>query len=178
MALTATIYTFDVHLADADRDVYETLSLRLARHPSESEEFFVCRLLAYLLEYRTGIEMSRGVSTPEEPAIFVRDATGRLTAWIDIGVPDAARLHKASKAAPRVAVYTHKDPAQWLRGLAGANIFRGDALELYAVDRVLIDGLVERLERRMALSVSIAERDLFISLGNETLVGAVARLRV
>src|ERR671913_1985319 len=138
MALTATIYTFDVELADSDREVYESLSLRVAQHPSESDEYLIARLLAYLIEYREGIEFSRGVSDPDEPAIAIRDLTGKITTWIDIGTPDAARLHKASKAAGRVAVYTHKDPAQFLKGLAGEKIHRAAALELYAIDRALI----------------------------------------
>ena len=84
MALTATIYNFDVELADTDRHVYESLALRLARHPSESEEYLVARLIAYLLEFAEGIEFSpRGLSSADEPAIAIRDLTGALTAWID-----------------------------------------------------------------------------------------------
>src|SRR6476659_4982279 len=109
MALTATIYNFDVELADTDRHVYESLALRVARHPSESEEYLVARLIAYLLEFTEGIEFSRGVSTPAEPTIAIRDLTGTLKTWIDIGTPDADRLHKASKTTERVVVYTHKD---------------------------------------------------------------------
>ena len=152
MALTATIYNFDVELSDTDRDVYESLALRVARHPSESEEYLVARLLAYLLEFAEGIEFSRGVSDPAEPTIAVRDLTGAIKAWIDIGTPDAARLHKASKAAGRVAVYTHKDPTQFLKQLAGEKIHRAEALEVYAIDRALIGALVARLERRVAFS--------------------------
>ena len=176
MALSATSYNFDVDLSDADRQVYDTLSIRVARHPSESEEFLVARVLAYLLEYADGIEFSRGVSDADEPAIVIRDLTGRLTTWIDVGTPDAARLHKASKAARRVVVYSHKDPAQFLRQLAGAKIHRGEALELYALDRSLVAALVDRLERRLAFGVSIAERELFVSIGQDTLTGAVTRL--
>src|SRR6266566_2634580 len=138
MALTATIYNFDVELADGDRHVYETLALRVARHPSESEEYLVARLLAYLLEYTEGIEFSRGITDPDDPAIAVRDLTGALKTWIDIGTPDAARLHKASKAAGRVVVYIHKDPTQFLKQIAGEKIHRAEALELYAIDRGLV----------------------------------------
>ena len=176
MALSATIYNFDVDLSDADRQVYDTLSIRVARHPSESEEFLVARVLAYLLEYADGIEFSRGVSDADEPAIVIRDLTGTVTTWIDVGTPDAARLHKASKAARRVVVYCHKDPAQFLRPLASAKIHRGEALELYALDRSLVAALVDRLERRVAFGVSIAERELFVSIGQDTLTGAVTRL--
>ena len=176
MALNATIYNFDVELADGDRHVYESLALRVARHPSESEEYLVTRLLAYLLEFAEGIEFSRGVADPDEPAIAVRDLTGAIRTWIDIGTPDAARLHKASKAAGRVAVYVHKDPAQFLKQLAGERIHRAEALELYAIDRALVSALVARLERRVAFSLSVTDRELYLSIGADNLIGAVARL--
>jgi uncharacterized protein YaeQ len=176
MALTATIYNFDVELADTDRQVYESLALRLARHPSESEEYLIARLLAYLLEFAEGIEFSRGVSTPDEPTIAVRDLTGAMKTWIDIGTPDADRLHKASKLADRVVVYTHKDPGQFLKQLAGRKIHKGDALELYALDRALVSALVGRLERRVAFSASITDRELYLSIGPDHLTGRVVRL--
>jgi len=176
MALGATIYNFDIDLADADRGVYESLALRVPRHPSESEEYLVTRILAYLLEYADGIAFSRGVSEPDEPAIVVRDLTGAITAWVEVGTPDAARLHKASKAAGRVAVYTHKDPAQFLRQLAGERIHNSGALELYAIDRALVDALVARLDRRVAMSVSVTDREMYVSIGAENLTGAVVRL--
>ncbi|MEP6691425.1 MAG: YaeQ family protein, partial [Gemmatimonadaceae bacterium] len=149
MALSSTVYTLTIQLANVDRGVYETLALRVARHPSETEEYLLTRVLAYCLEYAEGIEFSKGLSEPDEPAIAVRDLTGALRAWIEIGAPDAARLHKASKAAPRVVVYTHKDPVQYVRQLAGERIHRADAIELYAVDRDLLAALAARLERRM-----------------------------
>jgi len=178
MALTATIYNFDIELADADRHLYETLALRVARHPSESEEYLVARVLAYVLEFADGIEFSRGVSDPDEPAIAVRDLTGTISTWIDIGTPDAARLHKAAKSGARVVVYTHKNPDQFLKQLSGEKIHRPDELELYALDRGLVAALVARLARRVAFSVSITDRELYLSIGTETLTGAVTRLTV
>src|SRR5215510_7556386 len=154
MALTATIYNIDVELADVDRNVYDTLSLRMARHPSESEEYFVTRLLAYCLEYAEGIQFSNGISDPEEPTISVRDLTGAIKVWIEIGAPDAARVHKASKASPRVAVYTHRDVTQLLKQWAGERIHRADELELYAFDRAFIAAFGAKLERRMAIALS------------------------
>jgi uncharacterized protein YaeQ len=93
-----------------------------------------------------------------------------------VGAPDAQRLHRASKAAPRVAVYTHKDPGPWLRGLAGARIHRAEALELWALDRELVAALAERLEKRVALAVSVTDRHLYVVVGGETLAGEVTRL--
>jgi len=175
MAIAATMFTFDIDLADADRQVYETLALRVARHPSESEEYLVARVLAYAMEHTEGIAFSRGVSEPDEPAILVRDLTGAIQSWIEIGSPDAARLHRAAKAAPRVAVYTHKDAAPLLRNLSGERLHRASDLELYAIDRALIRDLAARLERRMSFTLSIAERQLYVSIGSDTLTGPVVR---
>jgi uncharacterized protein YaeQ len=175
MALTATIYTFEIQLADSDRHVYETLALRVARHPSETPEYLVTRVLAFALELTEGIRFSRGLSEPDAPAIEVRDLTGALRAWIDVGLPEATRLHRAGKAAPRVAVYTHRDPALLLGRLTGERIHRAEALELYAIDRGLVAALAERLERRMVWSVSVTDHDLYVTLGVETFVGRVTR---
>lgn len=175
MALTATIYTFDIELADTDRGVYETLALRVARHPSESEEFLVTRVLAYCLEYTDGLAFSNGLSDPDEPALAVRDLTGVLRAWIEVGAPEAARVHKASKAAPRVAVYTHKDPAKLAERWQGERIHRPDELELYAVEPALVATLVASLQRRMAFALSVTSGHLYITLGERVIDGAVQR---
>ena len=178
MALQATIYNFDVELADSDRGVYESLALRVARHPSESAEHLIARLLAFLLEFADGLAFSRGISDPDEPAMVIRDPTGAIDTWIDVGTPDAGRLHKASKAARRVVVYTHKDPRQFLDRLAGERIHRADKLELYAIDRGLVASLAARLDRRVAYSISVVDRELYVALGTENLEGVVVRLQL
>jgi uncharacterized protein YaeQ len=176
VALTATIYTADIDLADHDRGVYETLALRLARHPSESDEYLVTRLLAYALEYTDGIAFSSGgLSSPDQPAIAVRDLTGTLQASVEIGWPDAARLHRAAKAAPRVCVYPHKDVTQWLRRLDGEHMHRAEAIVVRAIDGHLIAALVARLDRRLAFSLAVSGDELFVSIGTETLTGRVTR---
>ncbi len=175
VALSATIYNLDIQLADVDRSVYETLALRVACHPSESPEYMITRVLAYCLEYTEGIAFGRGISEPDDPPIAVRDLTGTIQVWIEIGFPDAARLHKASKAAPRVAVYTHKEPRTLLRQLEGEKIHRADALEIYSFDRGLIDGLVELLDRRTTMSLSISDREMYVTIGEATVSGAVER---
>ena len=176
MALTATIYNLDVQLSDTDRGVYETLAFKVAQQPSESDEHMMARVLAYCLEYTEGIGFSKGIAEPEEPALFVRDLTGALRTWIDIGSPDAARLHKASKAASRVVAYTHKDPAQLVRALDGERIHRADALELYALDRSLIAELVSRRDRRTKFDLTVTEGHLYVTLDGETLEGTVERI--
>ena len=125
MALTATIYTLAIELSDVDRGVYESLDLRVAWQPSESAEFMTVRILAYCLEYSEGISLSQGVAAGDEPAIWVRDLTGKPLAWIEVGLPDAEKLHRGSRLAERVAVYTHRDPEQFLAQLAGKKIHHG-----------------------------------------------------
>ncbi|MFG1793417.1 YaeQ family protein [Nocardia sp. NPDC049149] len=170
MAISATLHTFAVHLADVDRGVYEELELRVARHPSETDEFMVTRLLAYCLEYEEGITFSEGgVSATDEPAVLVRDLTGRITAWIEVGAPDAERVHRGSKLAGRAAIYTHRDPVKVLAQLAGKRIHRAEDIPLYSFDRDFIAAAVAALERRNTATLSITERALYLDLNGTTL---------
>ncbi len=176
MARGATIYTFDIDLADADRGVYEPLLLRVAQHPSEAPDYLLTRVLAYCREFTEGIGFSSGLCNPDEPSIFVRDPTGAYRSWVDIGLPDAARIHRASKAAPRVAVYTHKPPEQLRKALSGARIHRAEALHLVAIDRDLIDEWTKRLQRRSKLALSISGAQIYLTLGQQTLEGNLQTL--
>jgi len=169
MAQTATIYILTIDLADMDRGVYEALELRVARHPSETSEYMLVRILAYCLEYQEGIALTEGVSSGDEPAILVRDLTGRLTAWIEVGMPDAARLHRGSKAAGRVAVYTHRDVRQLLGQLAGERIHRGSEIPIRAFDRTVLDEVAALIERRTSMAVSISSGELLISIGDRAI---------
>jgi uncharacterized protein YaeQ len=176
MALGATMYVFNVELADSDRGVYETLEIRAAQHPSETAEYLLTRVLAYCLEYTDGIAFSKGLSDTDEPTVFVRDLTGALQLWVDIGTPDAQRLHRASKAAPRVVIYCHKDAELLALRLAAEKIHRLEALELYAIDRAWLADWVKKLDRRMNFTLTVAERHLYLTVGEETLSCVVTRL--
>jgi uncharacterized protein YaeQ len=178
VALGATIHAFNIDLADSDRGVYQRLEPRVARHPSETAEYFLTRVLAYCFEYTEGIVFSNGLFEPDQPTIAVRDLTGVLRAWIDVGAPEAARLHRASKAAPRVAVYTHKDAGQLAARLSVERIHRVEALELYAFDREWLAKVAAKLARRMEFSLTIAERHVYLSLGEETLSCVIERIAV
>src|SRR3954468_7025427 len=140
MALTATIYHFQITLSDVDRSVYESLDLRLARHPSESLRYLLTRTLAYCLSYEEGIAFSKGgISATDEPPISVRDPTGVLLAWIDVGSPSAERLHKASKAAPRVALFTHVDLFLLQKEARSRPIHKVEQIELWRLEPKFLD---------------------------------------
>jgi uncharacterized protein YaeQ len=178
VALTATVYNFDVQLSDVDRNVYESLSFRAARQPSETEEYLSARVLAYCLEYTEGIAFTKGLAEPDVPAIEVRDLTGALRTWIEVGTPDAERLHKASKASPRVVVYTFKDPASLARQLAGERIHRVESLEIYSFDPQFIAAFVQRLDRRTTFDLAVTERHLYLTIAGETLETAVTPVEI
>src|SRR3954470_2716109 len=175
MALTATIYNFEINLSDVDRGVYESVAFKAAQQPSETGDHLIARVLAYALEYTEGIGFSGGIAEADQPAIFVKDLTGAVKSWIDIGAPDAARLHKASKAAPRVAVYTHRDPARLVALLAGEKIHRSAELELYGFSKELIDGLVQNLDRRNRWELSVTDHHLYVAANGATIEGDVER---
>jgi uncharacterized protein YaeQ len=164
MALTATIYNFETELADVDRGVYQTLSLRLARQPSETVEYMLTRFLAYCLEYAEGIAFTEGVAAADEPAVLVRDLTGRLTAWIEVGMPSAERLHRGAKRAARVAVYTHRSVAQVLAQFDGQQVHRAAEIPVYSFGTGFVDNVAAIVERRASVSVSVTERQLYLDV--------------
>lgn len=167
------MYNFAVQLADVDRGVYEDLALRVARHPSETDAHMATRVLAYCLEYVEGITFSEGVSSTDEPAVLVRDATGRLTTWIEVGAPDAARLHHASKLADRTTVYTHRDPQKVMAAWAGKKIHQLDRITLQSFEASFVDAVVATLERRNSVSVSVVEGQLYLESNGVSLSSAV-----
>lgn len=179
MALTATLYSFDIALADVDRGVYETLALKVALHPSEMMEFLLTRLFAYCLEYEEGITFSKGgIAEGSQPPLWVPGPGGRIKTWIEIGMPDAERLNRASKEAARVAVYTHRDPLQIRRQAEGRRIYRSGEIEIFALDRALLAELAPLIDRRTRLELSVTGGHLYLNAGGRSLSGAVTAHRL
>ncbi|MBI2389261.1 MAG: YaeQ family protein [Deltaproteobacteria bacterium] len=176
MALTATMHRFEVSLSDVDRDVYEALDLRMARHPSETMRFLLTRMLAYCLSYEEGIAFSKGgVSSTDEPAVSVRDPTGLLLAWIEVGSPSAERLHKAAKASRRVAVFTHTELTALRREATSTHIHKAHTIEVFRVDPALLDELERAIQRNAALEVVRNDGMLYVTIEGRTIEGEIAR---
>lgn len=169
MALTATIYNFDTTLANVDRGVYEVLPIRMARQPSETAEYMLTRFLAYCLEYTEGIAFTEGVAAGgDEPAVIVRDLTGRVAAWIEVGMPTAGRVHRGSKQAARLAIYTHRNVAQVLAQLSGQRIHRASDILVYDLGGGFVEEVAATLGRRATVSVSVTERQLYLDVDGRT----------
>jgi uncharacterized protein YaeQ len=168
--LTATIYRFPVRLAHVDRGVYQDLDLRLARHPSETERYLLTRLLAFCHLAEEGLAFSKGgLGSPDEPALAIRTLDGRLTCWVDVGHPSAERLHRASKAVPRVVVVTH-DPARLLKELDGQRVHQAERIEVYALEPAFLDALAGLIGPRGGpLEVTVSGGQVYVTAGTESL---------
>jgi uncharacterized protein YaeQ len=175
MALTATLHTLRIALNDSDRGVYESLELRVARHPSETLPYMLSRVIAYCLFWEADIGFSRGLSTTDEPAVWVKTPDGRIKLWIDVGHPSAARLHKASKAAGSVAVCTFQEPEAFQRTLAGERIHRGEDIELVGLPAALLAPLEASVERRMEWELTVAGGQLYLTTEGQSLSGELTR---
>lgn len=163
------MYNFAIQLADVDRGVYEDITLRAARHPSETDAYMMTRVLAYCLEYVEGITFSEGISsTATEPAVLVRDLTGRLTTWIEVGAPDAERLHFGSRLADRTTVYTHRNPEKVIAAWSGKRVHRLEQISVQSFDQGFLDAVVAVLERRNTLTVSVVEGQLYLEFNGVT----------
>jgi uncharacterized protein YaeQ len=169
MALTSTLYRFRIELSDVDRSLYRTLDLRLAKHPSENEAYLLTRVIAYALSYEEGLELAPGLCADDEPALFVKDMgpAGGFRKWIEIGNPSARRLHKASKAASGVEIYTYKDPANLVRELKGERVHRLETIRAFAVDPGYLATLAARLSRDNTWALFRQDGELTVVMGEE-----------
>ncbi len=176
MALTATLYRFDIDVSDVDRNVYERIELRAAQHPSESLRYLLTRVLAYCLSYEEGIAFSRGLSEPDEPAVWVKDLQGVTQAWIEVGAPGPERLHRASKAVRRVTVYCHHDVEVLKRAVRGQKVHRLAEIEVFAVEPGLLTQLEALVERSNSWSIARNDGEIYIQAKEQTLTTRLERV--
>lgn len=181
MALTATVYRLGVTLSDVDRGVYETLDLRVARHPSESARYLWQRVLAYCLSYEEGVQFSKGgLSDADEPPVSIVDPTGVLVAWIDVGAPSAERMHRASKAARRVALFTATERANLEREAASRKIHALEELAVHLLEPRFVDALEPLLEKKH-IEVELVRNSgtLYVTLpGGRVIEGSITETRL
>lgn len=165
---------FHIALADADREVYAELDLRVAQHPSESERYLVARVLARCLEHADGLELTAGgVSDDQEPALVQRDLRGDLVAWIEVGHPTPDRLHKASKGCGRVVVYAWKDPDKLAAAIRERGVHRADRIELRALPPELLDAAAQTLDRTNRWELARSGGTLYLTIGDAAFEAAV-----
>ncbi len=176
MALTATLYHLQVQLSDVDRGVYEALDLRVARHPSENMRYMLTRTLAYCLAYAEGIAFSKdGIASTDDPPLAVRDPTGLLLEWIDVGNPSADRLHRATKAARQVSLYSAAPLAQLRREAGTRAIHKVDTIAVWLLEPSFLDAIDARVDRSSKLELVRNEGLLYVTIGDSVIEGATTR---
>lgn len=167
MALPSTIRRFEVDLSDVENHVYETLSLRVAQHPSETDEYLLTRLIAYCLNVSKGVEMSKsGLCNADEPPLWSHDLTGQMELWIDVGLPASDRIHKASKRSQQVLIYTQKGIERVREKLNAKLIYKSSDVLIYPLDISALNELQQSLARVNHWSLIHSEGTLFITSGD------------
>ncbi len=169
MALPSTIYRVNIQLSDIDRGRYETLQTTVARHPSETAERLVARLLAYALFHEPELAFTKGIGAGDEPDLWLKGPDGRTLLWVEVGLPEPERLLKAGRHAERVAlVACGRSLASWER-MHLARLEGMPNLTVVAIDQAIIDSLAGRLERVIAWSVTVTEGVLYLEIDGDTL---------
>lgn len=165
MALNATIYKAELHIADNDRGYYGDHAVTLARHPSETDERMMVRLLAYAL-YENGddlLSFTRGLSEADEPDLWRRDLTGAIEQWLEVGLPDARRLLKACGRAREVIVFAYgRNAATWWAGIA-QKVARARGLKVYTLAGPATQELSALAERTMTLDINVQDGTIWVS---------------
>ena len=165
MALRATVYKAELHVADNDRAYYGSHAVTAARHPSETDERLMVRLLAYALwvEADERLAFTRGLSDTDEPDLWTLDLTGAITQWIEVGLPDERRLLKACGRAGQVIVLAYGRGADlWWSGVQN-KVARAANLQVWTLDAEATRALAALAERNMSLSVNVTDRTAWVS---------------
>jgi len=176
MAQPATIYRVAIQLSDIDRGLYEPLQITVARHPSETEERLLARILAYALFYEPELTFTKGVGAGDEPDLWIKGPDGRVKSWIEVGLPDAERLIKASRHSEQVVLCAFGSALsvwekQQLPKLAGiAN------LTVISLEQTFLKQLTGRLQRSINWSLTVTEGTIYLAIDGETLESSVTRL--
>ena len=163
------LYRFQIELSDVDRGIYETLDFRVSQHPSETHPYLLSRVFAYCLAYQEGLEFAPGgLSDPEAPTLRKLGSMNSIDTWIEIGNPSARKLHKATKSAKNVMVFTYKNPTVLLNEINSEQVHRKYELELYAFDPKFLDAVAEFLEKNNRWSLLAQQGQMDLNFGEHS----------
>ena len=181
MAIKATIYKANLQIADMDRNVYVDHAVTIARHPSETDERMMIRLLALALNlpadtHHGALELAKDLWEADEPALWHKDLTGELKHWVEVGQPDDKRLMKASGRADRVSVFSfsHSTPIWW-SGIAN-KITRAGNVAVWQIEATQSQALGELAQRSMQLQISVQDGTAYIGDGQRSVEITPVRL--
>lgn len=164
------LYRFTIELSNIDRGVYETLDFRVSQHPSEIASYLLTRTLAYALSYREGLEFSpQGLSDPDAPALQLLSRHNTVDLWIEIGNTSSRKLHKATKSAKQVMVYTYKNPEVLIADIKSNDVHKAEEIQIYAFEEKFITALEKLLEKNNKWSLVVQQNQLALSVKDQTI---------
>ncbi len=177
MALKATIYKADLQIADMDRQVYGDHALTVARHPSETDERMMVRILAYALHAQEGIAFTRGLFDVDEPELWVKDLAGDITLWIDLGQPDEARIRRACSRAGQVVVLCYSSSCDvWWKQIEN-KLTRFGNLTVLQVPADASQALAALAERSMRLQCMVQDGHIWTNTDSASVPLVLRTLR-
>jgi len=169
MALKATIFKADLQIADMDRGYYASHALTVARHPSETDERMMVRLLAFALNADETLVFGAGLSTDDEPDLWRKDLTGSIETWIDVGLPDEKRIRKACGRADKVFVYSYGGRAAdlWWQQV-GDKLAKSNKLTVVDLPQAGTRALAKLAARNMKLRYTIQDGQVWVADDRES----------
>lgn len=170
MALKATIYKADLQIADMDRQYYAEHGLTIARHPSETDERVMIRVLAFALHASEALSFTKGLFDTDEPDLWEKDLTGATRTWIEVGQPDEKRIKQAASRAEKVFVYSYSAASQvWFKGLVN-KLGRADKVTIVNIPAETSAALEKLAKRGMQLQVTIQDGQVWVTDGSDTVL--------
>lgn len=165
MALKSTIYKVEISVSDMDRHYYETHKLTVAKHPSETDERLMVRLLAFALNAHEQLEMTRGISTDDEPDIWQKSLSGELELWVALGLPSEKVVRQSCSKARKVIIYSYggRTADMWWEKIKNS-ITRFGNLQVVNFSEEDTSALARLASRTMRLQVNIQDGDVMVSV--------------
>ena len=169
MALKATIFKADIQIADMDRHYYQDHILTIARHPSETDERMMVRLLAFARHAHEALVFGKGLSDSEEPDIWQKDLTGAIDLWIDVGQPDDRRILKACGRSAQVKIYSYSSNSAIWWNQTGSRVDRAKNLEVINLSASTSQAMSRLAQRNMQLQYTMQDGEIWVNGNGETL---------
>lgn len=176
MALPATIYRVNIQLSDVDRNLYQKIQATVARHPSETPERLVARVLAYAIRFDPELAFTKGICAGDEPDLWTKGPDGRITTWIEVGQPDPERILKASRHANQVILFAYGPTRFRWENQHLARLSAIPNLIVFGLEYDFLEQIVARLQRAITWDLTITEGNFYLSLGEETLESTLTLL--
>ncbi len=169
MAIKSTIFKVELQLADLDRNYYQTHALTLARHPSETDERMMVRIVAFALNAHASLEFGKGLSAEDEPDLWRRDLTGTIEQWIEVGLPDEKRIRRACGRAAQVIVLTYGGRTAdlwWEQNQA--LLKKQEKLTVINLPQQQTQALADQVVRTMQINCTIQDGELWLLIDGES----------